>query len=89
MTANSIERFIEDQAFPPSYGEGEGGGGGGAKPYNGEKAWYSINHSILSGWRCYLQKTFGHILNGKTAVYSFPQLFASCYSVFLKIICKY
>ncbi len=29
-------------------GEG-GGGGGGAKPYDGEKAWSSIHHSILSG----------------------------------------
>ncbi len=28
-------------------GEG-GGGGGGAKSYDGEKAWLSINHSILS-----------------------------------------
>ncbi len=25
------------------------GGGGGAKPYNGEKAWSSLNHSIFSG----------------------------------------
>jgi hypothetical protein len=24
-------------------------GGGGAKSYDGEKAWFSINHSILSG----------------------------------------
>ncbi len=59
-------------------------GGGGAKSYNGEKAWYFINHSILSGWRCYLQQTFGHILNGKTTVYS--RLFASCYLVFSKRI---
>jgi hypothetical protein len=50
-----------------------GAGGGGAKPYNGEKAWYSINHSKLSG----LQLTCGHILNGKTTVSS--RLFASCY----------
>jgi hypothetical protein len=27
----------------------ERGGGGGAKSYDGEKAWSSINHSILSG----------------------------------------
>jgi hypothetical protein len=28
----------------------EGGlGGGGAKSYDGEKAWFSINHSILPG----------------------------------------
>ncbi len=26
-----------------------GGGGGGAGSYDGEKAWSSINHSILSG----------------------------------------
>jgi hypothetical protein len=28
-----------------------GGGGGGAKSYDGEKAWSSINHSILSWCR--------------------------------------
>jgi hypothetical protein len=28
------------------------GGGGGAKPYDGEKAWSSTNHSILSGSVC-------------------------------------
>ncbi len=28
---------------------GGGGGGRGAKPYNHEKAWPSINHSVLSG----------------------------------------
>ncbi len=28
-------------------GEG-GGGGGGAKLYDGEEAWYPINHSLLS-----------------------------------------
>ncbi len=26
-----------------------GGGGGGAKPYDNEKAWSSIKHSIFSG----------------------------------------
>ncbi len=32
---------------------GEGGGdGGGAKSYDGEKAWPSINHSILSAPNC-------------------------------------
>jgi hypothetical protein len=30
--------------------EGEGGGAG-AKSYDSKKAWSSINHSILSGWR--------------------------------------
>jgi hypothetical protein len=29
--------------------DGGGAGGGGAKSYDGEKAWFSINHSILSG----------------------------------------
>jgi hypothetical protein len=29
-------------------GRGEGRGGVGAKPYEGEKAWSSKNHSILS-----------------------------------------
>ncbi len=28
--------------------EREGGGGGRAKSYEGERAWYSINHSLLS-----------------------------------------
>jgi hypothetical protein len=28
-----------------------GGGRGGAKAYDSEKAWFSINHSILSGGR--------------------------------------
>jgi hypothetical protein len=31
---------------------GMGVGGGGAKSYDGENAWSSINHSILSGY-CY------------------------------------
>ncbi len=26
-----------------------GGGGGGAKPYDGERAWSSINYTLLSG----------------------------------------
>ncbi len=30
-------------------GRGAGEVGGGAKPYDGENAWSSINHSILSG----------------------------------------
>ncbi len=30
-------------------GEVGGGGGRGAKSYDGEKAWSSVNHSILSG----------------------------------------
>ncbi len=70
----SIEWFIEDQAFSPSYdlappatplpssvsklslflrllcvaGREGKGGGGGAKSYGGQKAWSSVNHSILS-----------------------------------------
>jgi hypothetical protein len=37
---------------PVELTDGIGGeeGGGGAKTYDGEKAWSSINHSILSGW---------------------------------------
>jgi hypothetical protein len=36
---------------PPSILPGEGGeGGGGAKSYDGEKAWSSLNHSVLSGF---------------------------------------
>ncbi len=31
-------------------GRGEGGGGGRAKLYDGEKAWFSINYSILSDY---------------------------------------
>ncbi len=31
-------------------GEGGGGDEGGAKSYDGEKAWSSVNPSILSGW---------------------------------------
>ncbi len=74
-TLESIEWFIEDQAFSPSYdlapcslppppsatclsfsvflcvADGaywrESGVGWGANSYDGEKAWYSINHSIL------------------------------------------
>jgi hypothetical protein len=30
-------------------GRGEGGCGEGANSYDGEKAWSSINHSLLSG----------------------------------------
>ncbi len=40
----------QSSSVPPvelTYGRG-GGGGGGAKSYDGEKAWSSINHSILS-----------------------------------------
>ncbi len=33
---------------------GDVGGGGGAKSYDGEKAWSSINHSILSGSKHHL-----------------------------------
>ncbi len=63
----SIEWFIEDQAFSLSFDfappnllsqtscgfpvgltDKGGGGGGGAKSYDGQKAWSSINHSILS-----------------------------------------
>jgi hypothetical protein len=29
-----------------------GRGGKGAKSYDGKKAWFSINHSILSGHNC-------------------------------------
>ncbi len=39
----------------------EGGGVGGAKSYEGEKAWFSINHSILSDFslnRCVLMQVF-------------------------------
>jgi hypothetical protein len=110
MEAESIECFIEDQAFPPSYNfapspppplssqidslsqsscvssvdltDGDGGGGGRGGETN--HTMYSINHSILSGWRCYLQQTFGHILNSKTTVYY--RLFASWYLVFSKRI---
>ncbi len=32
--------------------DGGGGVGGGSKSYDGEKAWFSVNHSIPSGWRC-------------------------------------
>jgi hypothetical protein len=35
-------------------GEGEEGGAG-AKSYDSKKAWSSINHSILSGWRLLLE----------------------------------
>ncbi len=69
----SIEWFIENQDFLPSYDLAppplplasclpnslflsiagraywRERGGGGTKPYHGEKAWSSINHSILSG----------------------------------------
>ncbi len=51
---------MEDQAFSPSYDlarplcrqssllTGEGEGRGGAKSYDGENAWSSKSHSILS-----------------------------------------
>jgi hypothetical protein len=33
-------------------GRERGGGGGGAKSHRSEKAWSSINHSILFGYKC-------------------------------------
>ncbi len=65
--AESIERFMEGQAFSPSYDlahsvlsveltDGRwGGGGAGEEPKHRtarEKAWSSINHFILSGKGC-------------------------------------
>jgi hypothetical protein len=41
--------------------EGVGDGRGGAKSYVGEKAWSSINHSILSGLE---SKALGNYLMG-------------------------
>ncbi len=94
----SIEWFIEDYAFSPSYdlaptppihppplpsGSSAGdtqedwerettcwrerGGCGGAKSYDGEKAWSSINHSILSGPTCdEVSKRISRAISGKT-----------------------
>ncbi len=36
-------------------GKREGGGGGGAKSYDGETAWSSVNHSLLSEFNCYFK----------------------------------
>jgi hypothetical protein len=51
----SIEKFIEDQAFSPSYDlapDGRGGWGGGGRQlgesYDGKKAWSSMNHLTVS-----------------------------------------
>ncbi len=41
----------KERYFCPFFTKKVGGGGGGAKSYDGEKAWSSINHSILTWCR--------------------------------------
>jgi hypothetical protein len=46
-SVNSSGDTQEDRKKQLVDGRGGGGGEGGAKTYDGEKAWSSINHSIL------------------------------------------
>ncbi len=43
----SVFQFVTGRTYWRKMGEG---GGGGAKSFDNEKAWYSVNHSILSGY---------------------------------------
>jgi hypothetical protein len=54
LSCLQVASFSQSSCFSPvklSYGGEEGGEGvERAKSYDREKAWSSINHSILSGW---------------------------------------
>ncbi len=113
----SIELFVEDQAFSPSYDwvlphllpppfsklslflslhvsigeitDRKGGReGGGANSYDREKAWSSINHSILSGQpvRCKkcLQRCKNVCMNKHTGQLLLPGGITTEYSLFSK-----
>jgi hypothetical protein len=54
LSCKQVVSFSQSSCVSPvELTDGRGGGeesGGGAKTYVGEKAWSSINPSILSGW---------------------------------------